>query len=100
MYFSYNPNEPKKNMKIGLLLIELEVMPENQKILNFKKQKRGPSKLYASESIRSWIVSLRVEIFLKQENQGSGAEYSIGPHSGRPVFLWSTMKIWIVCFHF
>ena len=32
--------------------------------------------------------------------QGSVAEDSVGPHSGRPVLLWPTMKIWIVCFHF
>ena len=36
----------------------------------------------------------------KYIKQGSGAEDSFGPHSGRPVLLWSTMKIWIVCFHF
>ena len=32
--------------------------------------------------------------------QGLGAEDSVGPHSGRPVLLWPTMKLWIVCFHF
>ena len=32
--------------------------------------------------------------------QGSGAENSVSPHSGRPVLLWSTMKIWTVYFHF
>ena len=31
-----------------------------------------------------------------EEKQGSGAEDSVGPHSGRPVLLWSTMKMWIV----
>ena len=36
----------------------------------------------------------------RQCKQGSGAEDSVGPHSGRPVFLWSNMKIWIVYFHF
>ena len=36
----------------------------------------------------------------KYYKQGSGAEDSVGPHSGRPVLLWPTMKIWIVCFHF
>ena len=35
-----------------------------------------------------------------KNKQGSGAEDSVGPHSGRPVLLWPTMKIWIVCFHF
>ena len=35
-----------------------------------------------------------------QIKQGSGAEDSVGPHSRRPVLLWPTMKIWIVCFHF
>ena len=35
-----------------------------------------------------------------EEKQGSGAEDSFGPHSGRPVLLWSTMKIWIAYFHF
>ena len=35
-----------------------------------------------------------------QVEQGSGAEDSVGPHSGKPVLLWPTMKIWIVCFHF
>ena len=27
--------------------------------------------------------------------QGSGAEDSVGLHSGRPVLMWSTIKIWI-----
>ena len=36
----------------------------------------------------------------KKPKQGSGAEDSVGPHSGVPVLLWPTMKIWIVCFHF
>ena len=42
--------------------------------------------------------SAKVEEIKKK--QGSGAEDSVGPHSGRPVLLWSTMKIWIVYFHF
>ena len=37
---------------------------------------------------------------INKYKQGSGAEDSVGPHSGRPVLLWPTMKIWIVCFHF
>ena len=37
----------------------------------------------------------------KSDNkEGSGAGYSVGPHSGRPVLLWSTMEIWILNFHF
>ena len=32
--------------------------------------------------------------------QGSETEDSVGPHYGRPVLLWSTMKIWIVYFLF
>ena len=35
-----------------------------------------------------------------KKKQGSGAEDSVGPHSGRLVLLWSTMKIWIAYFHF
>ena len=31
-----------------------------------------------------------------KRKQGSEAGYSVGPHSGRLVLLWSTMKIWIV----
>ena len=37
---------------------------------------------------------------LIQPEQGSGSGYSVGPHSGRLVLLWSTMKILIVNFHF
>ena len=39
----------------------------------------------------------RLAVYFKQ---GSGAEDSVGTHSNRPVLLWPTMKIWIVCFHF
>ena len=43
---------------------------------------------------------VKLQIHKMRLKQGSGAEDSVGPHSGRPVLLWPTMKIWIVCFHF
>ena len=44
---------------------------------------------------------VEISIYVKREcKQGSGAGYSVGPHSGRLLLLWSNMKIWIVYFHF
>ena len=50
--------------------------------------------------IKKSLLSLTAQLEEIKKKQVSGAEDSVGPHSGRPVLLWSTMKIWIVYFHF
>ena len=68
-----------------------------KKIYLYKTEKKCMcTKLKKSVCVQNWKKVLHVF----KTKQGSGAEDSVGPHSGRPVLLWPTMKIWIVCFHF